>query len=74
MKRVMIACPSTGNAVFTGFTAEGSDAAGHALTGTHAVGCPHCGELHIWDVTAAWLEEPPTHSSYSLQVDRKAAG
>lgn len=50
--RVMTLCPSESRVIFTGMRVR-SDV---DLVGTHAVGCPHCGDLHSWTPSTAWLE------------------
>ena len=54
--RVMIRCPETGLAVFTGMLISAEDENSAVLQAKNAVGCPHCGDLHAWSVEEAWFE------------------
>lgn len=45
MDKVMIRCPQTGLPIFTGLTVSQGAKPDKAVT---AVGCPRCGDLHIW--------------------------
>ncbi len=54
MVQLMIACPETGQPVFTGLYADDATLP-HARA---AVGCPHCGDLHDWNPAEAWAEQP----------------
>ena len=63
MKQVMMRCPETGEAVFTGLYLS-SDATDKRLPfALKAVGCPRCGDLHVWTAEDAWLEAIPATSS-----------
>lgn len=52
MVQLMIACPMTGEPVFTGLYADDPT----PPTASAAVGCPHCGDLHEWKRDEAWTE------------------
>jgi len=56
MVRVMIRCPETGLAVFTGMLIAAEDKNGAVPTAKNAVGCPNCGDLHDWSAMEAWFE------------------
>jgi hypothetical protein len=54
--RVMIQCPQSSRAIFTGRLARQNDFEAD-LAGKNAVGCSECGELHLWEAGQAWLEQ-----------------
>src|ERR1051326_2416696 len=56
MGHVMIKCPKTGNAIFTGFTA---DRESFAVTPVFfgRVHCPTCGAIHEWFARDAWVHD-----------------
>lgn len=56
MKRVMIRCPETGRAVFTGIQLPQTNLHREHLPERKAVGCPHCGDLHDWTEDDMWFE------------------
>ena len=47
MREVMIRCPETGEQISTGLPVP-ANALSPARV--NAVGCPHCGDLHIWSL------------------------
>jgi len=59
MWRVMVTCPETGKAVFTGLITR--TRATRPLHQSNFVGCPHCGDLHDWQAKDCWFEtnRPP---------------
>ena len=56
MVRVMIRCPETGLAVFTGMLIAAEEQSGAVPSAKNAVGCPYCGDLHDWSAKEAWFE------------------
>ncbi len=54
MRRVMIRCPQTGEAVPTGFVA---DDISHVMVEDSASGCAACGGSHMRSARDAFLEE-----------------
>ena len=58
--RLMMYCPTTGEAVPTGVELhEGSpEVEGHAVDGDRLLGpCPSCGRAHLWRPRDAWTED-----------------
>lgn len=58
MKAVMIKCPRTGVAVSTGVIVQ--DDAAHASLPVEEVilmDCPSCGDTHVWDKRASFLDQ-----------------
>ncbi len=56
MVRVMIRCPETGLAVFTGMLLVAEEKTCAVPSAKNAVGCPYCGDLHDWSAKEAWFE------------------
>lgn len=58
---VMIDCPATGKPVATGFAMSAEAFAAAKLSGNETDECPHCGQMHIWEMKEAYLEgsRPP---------------
>jgi hypothetical protein len=56
MVRIMIRCPETNQVLFTGQLSD-SEAVKQVVRGKHGTGCPHCGELHMWNAADAWTED-----------------
>ena len=68
--RVMIQCPQTSRAIFTGRIASPLEIDAE-LAGKNAVGCSECGELHFWVVADAWLENSgEVHATASIVPER----
>ena len=56
MVRIMIRCPETGELLYAGQLSD-REAVEQLVHGKHGTGCPHCGELHMWDAADASVEE-----------------
>jgi hypothetical protein len=56
MARLMITCPNTGEPVFTGIDLPESVLESAELR-DNGVGCPHCGQTHVWSKEDAYLED-----------------
>ncbi|HEX8091621.1 MAG TPA: hypothetical protein VF762_22400 [Blastocatellia bacterium] len=57
MPRIMITCPTTGRAIYTGMSMDEDsfEQDSKAFSNTGAP-CPECGELHPWQRQDAFLE------------------
>lgn len=53
---IMITCPNTGRPIPTGIGAD-KDSFESAQLSNNAVGCPACGETHVWNKKDAYLDE-----------------
>jgi hypothetical protein len=56
MNEVLISCPATGEPMATGIIMSAESLANSKLKNNTTGPCPHCGELHVWDVEDAWIE------------------
>lgn len=56
MNEVMISCPATGEPMETGIIMSAESLANSKLKNNTTGPCPHCGELHVWDVEEAWIK------------------
>jgi len=54
--RIMITCPETEKAVFTGIATE-EQAFQTSTFENNTVACPHCGGNHVWSKDDAYLED-----------------
>jgi endogenous inhibitor of DNA gyrase (YacG/DUF329 family) len=54
MAMIMIKCPKTGKDVATGIKMEKTDFDSSEMSG-NSVKCPHCGDMHVWDKSQAWV-------------------
>jgi len=57
IRRVLIACPETGETVQTVLRLRPS--AFDELRGEYAFRCTRCGKVHAWRKEDAWLEKVP---------------
>jgi hypothetical protein len=55
MARVMIKCPVKKVPIFTGLDMNKGSFASATMT-NNSVGCPACGETHVWNKGDSWLE------------------
>jgi endogenous inhibitor of DNA gyrase (YacG/DUF329 family) len=55
MGQVVIKCPKTGKSVPTGMAMDKRAFEGSTLS-NNAIGCPHCGQTHVWSKLDAWVE------------------
>jgi endogenous inhibitor of DNA gyrase (YacG/DUF329 family) len=56
-KKIMIRCPKTSKAVFTGMAMdEKSFADPTNKFVNNSIQCPHCGQMHTWSKEDAFLE------------------
>jgi hypothetical protein len=51
MAQIMIKCPTTGQEVYTGISADSLDGIGE-----NVLGCPFCRHQHTWNGTGAYLK------------------
>lgn len=67
MNEVMIRCPATGEPMATGLIMSVESLANSKLKNNTSGPCPHCGELHVWDIEEAWIkgEEKPEEEGES---------
>ena len=68
MGTVMIRCPTTGQPLATGLTADASEFARTPVFMARAA-CPFCGTEHEWFARDAWVEEPAA----TRREERRAA-
>jgi predicted RNA-binding Zn-ribbon protein involved in translation (DUF1610 family) len=72
MSSVMIRCPNTGHAVSTEIETEPS--VFRKLPNIRArMGCPACGQEHVWRASEAWLEGEPRLVKTMRPVGTEAA-
>lgn len=57
VRRVMIACPQTGESISTGMAMDEESFESAALS-QKSVQCPECGQIHTWDKEDAFLGDP----------------
>ncbi len=55
MARAMVACPNTGNPIYTGMSFDKITFETSQLPNRSVV-CPECGQAHIWNKQNAYLE------------------
>lgn len=60
MPRILVTCPSTGDAVATGYRTQDIDLS--AQNQCRSFRCS-CGQVHAWESNAAWAEEGMTESA-----------
>lgn len=56
MGMVMIKCPKTGKPLPTGIAMDKKSFESSSMS-NNSVGCPHCGESHVWNKRDAWVAE-----------------
>lgn len=56
MARVMIECPKTGRAIYTGLNLSWTTFESYEI-GESRIKCAHCGEIHVWTRSDAMLDE-----------------
>lgn len=56
MTRVVITCPQTGHAVFTGIQMDEESFRGARFTDEVMKACPSCGQTHVWSKEDVRLE------------------
>jgi hypothetical protein len=72
MSAVLIRCPVTGRAVSTAIETEPS--VFRKLPNVVArMGCPLCGQDHVWTVSSAWLADEPHVVDLAVPPEVEAA-
>jgi hypothetical protein len=61
MPRIIIACPTSGEAVPTGHRTQDLDLS--SMEGTRAFRCPVCNSVHDWSAGDAHIEEGLTEAA-----------
>ncbi len=56
MARVMIECPKTGRAIYTGLNLSWTTFESYEF-GESCIKCAHCGEIHVWTRSDTMLDE-----------------
>jgi hypothetical protein len=64
-RAVMITCKRTGNPISTGVRVGGNNELQRLPETRSFARCPHCGGVHGWEVSDAWIGEDPSPSSGS---------
>jgi hypothetical protein len=57
MPDLMIRCPKTQEPMPTGILMNRQSLENSKLANNVSGPCPHCGELHTWNLEDAWLDE-----------------
>ena len=68
MAMVIITCPKTGQATFTGIETHPSSLPLIPPINTR-LACPHCGDMHIWSILDAELVAGETRPCHRLLTD-----
>jgi hypothetical protein len=57
MGDVMIRCPTTQEPLATGIVMNRASLENSKLSNNISGPCPHCGQLHTWNIEDAWIDE-----------------